>query len=204
IGSGNVGSAIARAAARTGHSVTVTATDPSHAQKLADDVGATVASSNADAVRDAELVVLAVPYGALPDVAREIAPVVAGKPVVDVSNPMKPDYSGLATGERSAAEDLQELLPDAHVVKAFNTVFASMQDSAKVDGTQLDGLYAGDDARAKEQVAQLLDEIGYRPIDAGGLYAARALEQMAYLNISLNGRNSWPWQSAWKLVGPTG
>jgi 8-hydroxy-5-deazaflavin:NADPH oxidoreductase len=68
----------------------------------------------------------------------------------------------------------------------------------------LDGFYAGNDDKAKGAVAGWLSAIGYRPINAGDLRAARALEHMAFLNISLNARNNWSWQTGWKLLGPTG
>ena len=122
--------------------------------------------------------------------------------MVDATNPLTADSSRLTVTDRSAAEMLQEQLPSARVVKAFNTVFASKQAAPEVDGTQLDGFYAGDDQAAKARVRDWLAAIGYRPIDAGNLSAARALEHMAFLNISLNARNGWSWQSGWKLVGP--
>jgi len=130
--------------------------------------------------------------------------VAAGKVIVDATNPLKADSSGLAVTDRSGAELLQDRLPGASVVKAFNTVFASNQAEPVVDGVALDGFVAGDDAAAKARVADLLTAIGYRPVDAGGLAAARALEHMAFLNISLNANNNWSWRSGWKLVGPTG
>jgi 8-hydroxy-5-deazaflavin:NADPH oxidoreductase len=124
--------------------------------------------------------------------------------VIDATNPLKADYSGLATGERSGAEELQQLLPDTAVVKAFNTVLASNQaQPITEEGTALDGLYAGNDNNAKRTVADWLSAIGYRPIEAGDLTAAHDLEHLAFLNISLNARNHWPWQTGWKLLGPT-
>jgi predicted dinucleotide-binding enzyme len=89
------------------------------------------------------------------------------------------------------------------VVKAFNTVFASRLNDPVLDGVPLDGFYAGDDAGAKQVVAELLARMGLRPIDTGELLTARALELMAFLNVSLNARNGWSWQSGWKLLGPT-
>jgi 8-hydroxy-5-deazaflavin:NADPH oxidoreductase len=205
IGAGNVGSAVARAAVQTRHEVTLTAAHADKAQQVAGQLGATAGASNADAVRDADAVVLAVPFDAVRSVAREIRDAATGKIVIDTTNPVKADYTGLATGERSAAEELQQLLPDAAVVKAFNTVFASKQAQPTTDeGLALDGLYAGNDGKAKGAVAEWLSAIGYRPIDAGDLSAARALEHMAFLNISLNARNNWSWQTGWKLLGPTG
>ena len=90
------------------------------------------------------------------------------------------------------------------MVKAFNTALASRQADPVVDGLRLDGYVAGDDAEAKAAVLQLVESIGFVPIDAGPLAMARALEGMAMLNITLNIRNGWPWQDGWKLVGPTG
>lgn len=204
IGAGNVGGAVARGAARAGHTVTLIATDPAHAQTVAQQVGGTAAASVAGAARDADIIVLAVPYAAAADVAAQLADTAAGKVVIDATNPLKADYSGLAVIERSATEELQARLAGAHVVKAFNTVLAAKMADPVTDGTQLDGFYAGDDEQAKTVVRQLLTEIGYRPIDSGPLAAARSLEHMAFLNISLNAANGWPWQSGWKLVGPTG
>jgi hypothetical protein len=204
IGAGNVGKAIARAATRAGHEVVITSTDPDRTRAVADELAATAGSSNADAVRDADLVVLAVPYHAVAAVADEVADGLAGKPVIDATNPLAADGSGLAVTDRSGAEAVQEALPGAFVVKAFNTVFAANQADPVVDGTQLDGFFAGDDDAAKAVVAQFLSAAGYRPVDAGDLAAARALEHMAFLNIALNARNGWAWRSGWKLVGPTG
>src|SRR5690606_4963782 len=114
------------------------------------------------------------------------------------------DYSGLQVSERSGAERVQERLPSASVVKAFNTAFASNHGQPVVEGVQLDGFIAGDDQAAKNTVADLLAAIGFRPVDVGGLASALALEHMAFLNISLNARNNLPFRSGWKLVGPTG
>jgi predicted dinucleotide-binding enzyme len=71
-----------------------------------------------------------------------------------------------------------------------------------VDGVHLDGFVAGDDQAAKDTVLELIGSIGFRPIDAGPLVMARALEAMALLNVSLQISHKWPWQNGWKLVGP--
>ena len=202
VGAGAVGSAVARAVTAAGHSVVITASDHNQARGVAAKVGGSAAASNAEASREAELVILAVPFTAVDQVAREIADAVRGKVVVDATNPLKSDYSGLAVTDRSGAEQVQEKLPGATVVKAFNTVFASNQAKPQVDGVQLDGFIAGDAATAKNTVADLLSSIGYRPVDVGDLSSALALEHMAFLNINLNARNDLPWRSGWKLVGP--
>ena len=105
----------------------------------------------------------------------------------------------------SLAEAVVVLLaPGARVVKAFNTILASRFNDPVVDGVPLDDFYAGDDADAKRVVAGLLAEMGFHPIDTGELLTARALELIAFLNVTLNARNGWPWRSGWKLLGPTG
>ncbi len=203
IGSGNVGSAVARAAKGTGHEVIVADLDGTASLKgLGKELGVRTTTSNSEAVGDSDLVVLAVPYGAVQNVLKEISDDVHDKIVLDVTNPLKPDLSGLETDGTSGAELIQERLPQAKVVKAFNTVFAGNQASPTVDGVQLDGFVAGDDSDAKKQVVHLLEEVGYRPIDVGPLSTARYLEGMAFLNVSLNAKNNWSWQSGWKLVGP--
>ena len=130
------------------------------------------------------------------EVAAEIRSRVAGKTVIDVTNPLKPDYSGLATEDSSAAEELQRLLPEASVIKAFNTIFASNQAQPT---REIDGFVAGDDDKAKQTVISLVDSMGFTPLDVGPLRAARFLEGMAYINIGLNAGNGWDWTSAWKL-----
>jgi hypothetical protein len=197
IGAGNVGKALATSITRAGHDVTISASSPESAQQAASAIGAHAATSNIAAVDGAEVVILAVPYvGAGQQVAAEIRDAVAGKAIVDVTNPLKPDYSGLATQGISAAEELQKLLPEASVVKAFNTIFATNQASPSSD---IDGYVAGDDDRAKQRVISLVESIGFAPVDVGPLSASRHLEGMAFINIGLNAANGWSWTSAWRL-----
>jgi len=203
IGAGNVGRALAGASVRAGHIVTISSAHPENARTVADDVGAQAAASNSAAAAAADVVVLAIPYGTIVDVLDEIGDGLRGKIVVDVTNPLTADYSGLAVVGTSAAEEIQARVSGARVVKAFNTALAARQADPRIDGTQLDGFVAGDDADAKAVVLELVQSIGFRPIDAGPLAMARALEALALLNITLQIRNNWRWQSGWKLVGPT-
>jgi 8-hydroxy-5-deazaflavin:NADPH oxidoreductase len=197
IGAGNVGKALATSITRAGHEVTLSASTPQSAREAADAVGAQAAPSNVDATRDAEIVILAVPFvGAGEEVAQDIRESVAGKTVIDVTNPMKPDFSGSAVEGSSAAEEFQKQLPEASVVKAFNTIFASHQANPSRD---IDGFVAGDDEKAKQRVISLVESIGFSPVDVGPLSAARHLEGMAFINIGLNAANGWSWTSAWKL-----
>lgn len=197
IGAGNVGKALGQSISRAGHDVTITAKHPETARAAAWEIGAQPAASPAEAVIDADVVILAVPYvGAADEVSGEIRDRVAGKAVVDATNPMKPDYSGLATEGTSAAEEFQKRLPDAYVVKAFNTIFATNQANPN---PEIDGYVAGDDDKAKQLVISLVESIGFNPVDVGPLKAARYLEGMAVINIGLNAQNGWDWTSAWKL-----
>ena len=202
IGSGNVGTAVARGVTGAGHDVVVA--DPSEAglAAIAEQAPVQTTTSNREAVAGADVVVLAVPFDAVAALAADLRDDLADKVVIDVTNPLAPDLSGLTTNGLSAAELVQQAAPDARVVKAFNTVLAANQADPSVDGTQLDGFVASDDDDAKQTVISLLDQIGYRPMDVGQLSAARYLEGMAFLNIALNASNGWSWGTGWKLVGP--
>jgi predicted dinucleotide-binding enzyme len=203
LGAGNVGTAVASAAVGAGHDVTIAATSAAGAEKAARSTGARQARSNAEAVQDADVVVLAVPHAAVAGIAGELGADLNGKVVIDATNPLNDTSTDLVTGDVSAAEELQARLPGAAVVKGFNTIFAGRHANPAEDGTPLDLFLAADDDAAKAQAAELGASLGYRVIDAGGLRMARSLEEMAFLNITLNARNGWAWQSAWKLVGPT-
>src|SRR5690606_3957942 len=199
IGAGNVGRALSLASTRAGHSVTLSSSDPSDAERVAEEVGVAAAASNAESVADADVVILAVPFDAVEAITSDLGSALTGKVVIDVTN----NFAAEQLQERSNAEQTQALAPDAKVIKAFNTSFAGNQAEPEVDGVQLDGFVAGDDSAAKGQVMDLVQSMGFRPIDAGSLAMARALEGMGTLNISLNATNGWPWKSGWKLVGPT-
>ena len=95
-------------------------------------------------------------------------------------------------------------MPEARVVKAFNTALAARLEEPAVDGMQLDGYVASDDEAAKAQVLALAGAMGFRPIDVGMLSMARALEAMALVNITIQMQHSLPWQAGFRLVGPMG
>jgi 8-hydroxy-5-deazaflavin:NADPH oxidoreductase len=202
IGSGNVGKALARSSIRAGHRVTLSAASPETAAEAAKATGAHAAKSNIEAVEDAELVIIAVPYDKLGEVFRSLGSSVDDKVVVDATNRINVQNPGEVLGEPSNAEEIQKRHPKVRVVKAFNYAFATRMAEPNVDGTRLDGFVAGDDQAAKDKVLALVEAIGFRPIDAGPLVMARVLEGMALLSVALQIRNSWPWQNGWKLVGP--
>jgi len=147
--------------------------------------------------------VLAIPAGSVADWARTAGHRLSGVVVIDPTNPLTDDFSDLFTSGTSVAESLQAALPQAKVVKAFNTFFAPRLTAPEQDGAPLEAFLAGDDATAKQTVAELARSLGFTPRDTGRLRMARSLEELAFLNISLNAANGWAWQSAWRLAGPT-
>ena len=202
IGAGSVGRGLATGLVKAGHSVRLYARDEESVRQAAAETGAAAAASLDDVVTPAEVVVLAVPFGAVEQIAAAIRPLVAGKVVIDVTNAAKADWSGpLFSGSETAASTIAGWLPEARVVKAFNTIFAgNLVGHGTADGDILDALVAGDDDDARAVVSRLAIDLGFRPIDAGRLTAAGLLESLAWLNISLNARGG-TWRSSWKLVG---
>ena len=131
------------------------------------------------------MVILAVPYGALSNVAMTIAPAIEGKTVIDVTNALTEQMS-LALGyTTSGAEELQKMLPRANVVKAFNTQFAQRMDTGRLGDHRVTTFVAADNAAAKLAVLELANAIGFDAVDAGPLASARLLEPLGYLNIQL-------------------
>ena len=133
-------------------------------------------------IKAAEIVVLAVPYAAALEIAAN--PALTGKIVVDMSNPVKPDFSGLTLGHTtSAAEEIQSIAKGAKVVKAFNTIFA--QVFAKSETSNIPVFIAGNDEGARKSVADLVTTAGFKAEDVGSLDAARLIEPVGMLNIRL-------------------
>ncbi len=203
IGTGNVGSALGGSLVRAGHTVTFAGRDPAKLAKVAATTGAAAATTPRSAAAVADIIVIAVPYAATDGVAAEIAPGVIGKVVVDATNPVNAEFSGLATeGGPSGAERLAAALPGATVVKAFNTLFAGVQGNPAIHGTTIDALFATDDEAAARVVADMASSIGFRPVQVGPLAAARELESLAWLNIRLQVASGGTWQTSYVLVAP--
>jgi NADPH-dependent F420 reductase len=202
IGTGSVGTGLAGAFVEAGHHVYLAGRTYAQATTAAAATGAEAAVNAASAAALADVVVLAVPFGSVEEIAQAIAPVVNGKIVVDVTNPAKDDWSGpLFFGTGSGAEQIAAWLPEARVVKAFNTLFAGNIAAPTREGIALDGFVAADDAAARTAILELAAAIGLNPVDVGRLSAARLLEPLAWLNISLNMQPGWSWTTGWKLVG---
>jgi 8-hydroxy-5-deazaflavin:NADPH oxidoreductase len=138
-----------------------------------------------EAAKWGEVIILAVPHNSANDAVEEIRSYADGKIVIDVINAVG-STGGLAIScTTSSAEEIQKKLPKAHVVKAFNTVFAQNQSVGKVGKEQITAFIAGDDLLAKQTVAQLTKDIGFDPVDCGPLKAARYLEAMGIMIINL-------------------
>jgi 8-hydroxy-5-deazaflavin:NADPH oxidoreductase len=201
IGTGNVGQALGSSFLRAGHQVTFAAQDAEKTRKIAAELRASAAPSVAAAVAAADVIVLAVPYAAVKGIAAYIASAAAGKVVIDATNPLKADFSGLATeGGPSAAELLAAALPGTAVAKAFNTLFAGLQANPDAHGTTLDALFATDDDHAREVLRDLITSIGFRAVDLGPLKGAREMEALAWLNIRLQATFSGAWNTAIVLI----
>ncbi len=119
------------------------------------------------------------------------ADALSGKVIIDVTNPMSPDLTGLVTPHGSSgAQELAKHLPaGAHVVKAFNTLFGHVLAKRE----RLDAFLAADDAAARARVSTFLESLGLRPLDVGGLHMAHSLEALALMMIGLakNGARTW-------------
>jgi predicted dinucleotide-binding enzyme len=187
IGMGNVGAALGRRWAAAGHQVVFGLRNPGDAksQEQAKGMKAAVASV-AQAAAGAEVVVLAVPWPAALSTVTSLAGELTGKVLLDCTNPLTADLSGLVLGTTtSAGEEVARAAPGARVVKIFNTTGASNMAAAPYAGTPLTMLYAGDDAAAKQTAAGLARAIGFDSVDAGPLSAARFLEPFALTWITL-------------------
>lgn len=189
IGTGNVGKGLATVLSTTRHGVVFGArtSEAGHAaaEAFVQAHGRAVqGGSVAEAVKVADVVMLAVPFGAIDEVIAAAGDL-TGKTIVDVTNPLTEDFSGLTIGhDTSAAEQIQAKAGKAAVVKAFNTVFAQVYGEGPAFGdTPVQVFYAGDDEAAKQTVARIIDDAGFAAVDAGGLNNARFLEPLAALNI---------------------
>lgn len=177
LGFGNVGGQLGKLWAKKGHEVTAGLREGSKDRQKASDAGAKVATP-ADAVKSADVVVLALPWPAVEATLKTLP--LDGKVVIDAVNPMGPDLGVLVPAAGSAAQQTAEWAKGARVVKAFNTIGAMlMGDKA------FDMMYCGDDAAAKKVVNSLIADTGMKPVDVGPLSNAKYLEQIAGLWVDL-------------------
>ena len=183
IGSGNMATAIGTRAARHGHTIEVISRNTAKAQALADQIGNGATAATFGATPLGDIVIVAIPYTDTVSAVANYGEALAGKILVDISNPFNADASGLATTPgNSAAQEIAAAAPEGTaVVKALNTIFGHVlaQDNP------LDAFLAGDSTEAKAHVAAFLQSIDLRPLDAGGLQMASVLEWTAILLMGL-------------------
>jgi NADPH-dependent F420 reductase len=184
IGTGNMGQAIAAVVRRSGNTVEL------------------LGQADADKPVTGEVVVLAVPYGAVAGIVAQRGEQLAGKVVVDITNPV--DFEGfdslVVPADGSAAAEIAAALPQSRVVKAFNITFAATLASGTVGGQPTTVLIAGDDADAKSLLAGIVTAGGVRAIDAGSLRRARELEALGFLQITLAAAEKVAWTGGFAVV----
>jgi predicted dinucleotide-binding enzyme len=187
IGSGGMAAAIGGLAAKAGHSVEIVSRDTAKARALAEQLGAGTTTGTFGAAPAGDIVILAVPYAAVLDVVKQYGEKLARKLLIDITNPINPDFTGFVTPEDSfGAREIAKAAPsDAEVVKAFNTLFSHVLAAGPVEGHPLDVFIAGDDAQAKARVSAFIESLGLRPMDAGQLPMARTLEHACLLSLGL-------------------
>ena len=184
IGSGNMGQAISAIASSGGNSVELFGT------------------ADADKVVSGDIVVLAVPYPSVADVIAKRGDQLAGKVVVDITNPL--DFatfdSLVVPADGSAAAEIAKALPQSKVLKAFNTTFAATLASGTVGDVPTTVLVAGDDAEAKTLFRGVVTAGGIDVIDAGALSRARELEAIGFLQLTLAVGEKLPWTGGFAVV----
>jgi 8-hydroxy-5-deazaflavin:NADPH oxidoreductase len=187
LGAGNMGSALTRQLSRAGHKVRIASRNVDKAKAVVAASPGAVIANPADAVVDSSVVIVATSYAdAIP--ALKSVGSLAGKIVIDITNPLSADFMSLTVGhDTSAAEEIAKAVPQAEVVKAFNTVFAQVlaDGPAFAHGQIAPVFVAGNSERAKQTVKELVQSTGFKPVDAGPLKNARYLEPLAGLNIYL-------------------
>jgi len=184
IGTGNMGQAVSGLAAKGGNTVEL------------------LNSSDAGTAVTGDIVVLAVPYASVAGIVAQRGAQLAGKVVVDVTNPVNFEtFDGLTVpADGSAAAEIAAALPDSRVVKAFNTTFAGTLVAGDVGGQPTTVLLAGDDADAKALLAGVVSAAGLRAVDAGGLKRARELEALGFLQVSLAAGEKISWTGGFAVV----
>ena len=187
IGTGSMAAAIGGLAAKAGHTVEVMSRDATKARALAEHIGADATTGTFGAAPAGDMVILAVPYAAVLDVLQQYGEALAGKLLVDITNPVASDHTSFVTPSDSfGAQEIAKAAPaDAVVVKAFNTQFSHVLAAGPAGGHPLDVFIAGDDAAAKARVSAFIESLGLRPMDTGPLSMARTLEHVCLLSLGL-------------------
>ena len=201
LGAGNIGGNLGRRWAQGGHSIRFGVRKPDELAGLVQECGSQASAGDAStAAAFGDVVVVALPWGAVKDVLGSLGDL-RGKIVVDATNPLKWSDGPVHAVATSGAEEIAALVPGAIVVKAFNTLGAEHILNPVVGGLPADVFLATDDAGARETVARLAAEIGFRPLDLGPLRNARVGEHLAVAWIHLAMKAGLGRNIALKVVG---
>ncbi len=187
LGVGQVGGTLARKLGAKGHSVFLVSREAKN-QKLFDlskEIGANAqVELISSALEKSDVIILATPWSAVDEIIKNYSARLKGKVLIDCTNPLMPDLSGLvALNEKSAGEHIQKSLPDTKVVKAFNTVGFNIMANPTLEGRKVAMYFCGNDERARFLTQQLIADVGFQPVDAGDMSASRLLEPFALLWI---------------------
>ena len=184
IGTGNMGTGLASILAKAKHDVVIGSRDMAKAATLASQIGYGVTGGDIEAAaKMADIIILATPFPFAVQTLKAAGDL-SKKIIIDISNPITPDFQGLTVGlTTSAAEEIQKLAPQAKVVKAFNTIFAQLLPNEAREGKTLQVFIAADDAGAKTEVSALVKSLGFDAVDAGPLSNSRFIEPIAEMNI---------------------
>ena len=198
LATGRMATGLARTYAKSGHEVTLGSRNPQRAQHAAAELAGTVrGASHVDASREAEIVVLAVPFGNAVDTVRPLADMLAEKIVIDITNP----FGAVPAGQIAGIEHNAKAAPRARWVAAYKTTFwKTLDQPVAADGQQYDVLVCADDAMAKRSVIRLIDQTGFRAVDCGRLENARTVDLMVPLMIELDGRYGQNSLSSWRFT----
>ncbi|KIC94412.1 NADPH-dependent F420 reductase [Flavihumibacter solisilvae] len=205
---GNMGSAISKSLSKGNYRLLLKSAKQDELDELVKQIRSTNANAELDAIScpaeaswEADIIILAVPFQAEKEIATKISQVANQKIVISIANPLNETYDGLVTDPgTSAAEELQKLLPNSKVVKAFNTTFAADFSTPVIAGKQVDAFIAGNDKDAVETVKDLVSVVGFNPIVAGDLSVSRTLENMQLLLIRLGMKYNYNWHAGWKIL----
>jgi len=205
---GNMGSAISKSLSKGNYKLLLCANEQDKVQTLVQQIKLQNSSADVEAVDcsteaswEADIIILALPYEAEKEVAEKIREMANQKIVISIANPLNSSYNGLVTAaDTSAAEELQKLLPNSKVIKAFNTTFAADFTTPVIDGKQVDAFVAGNDEDALQTVSELVTTAGFNPIVAGNLSVSRTLESMQLLLIQLGIKYNYNWLAGWKIL----
>jgi NADPH-dependent F420 reductase len=206
--SGNMGSAISKSLAKGNYRIVLCSDKQDKITEIINDIKKINQDADVEAIDcstqaswEADIIIAAVPYQAEKEVAAKIKDVANQKIVISIANPLNETYNGLATApDTSAAEELQRLLPNSKVVKAFNNTFAADFATPIIDGKQVDAFVAGNDEEALQTVSELVSTAGFNPIIAGDLSVSRTLENMQLLLIQLTMKYNYNWLAGWKVL----